>query len=559
MIQSTLLAALGFLTACLLFLFVAPAFWARAVRLTTQKLRNSLPVSESEVRASQDLIRAQYAVKVHQLSKSIDQSRLAAHRQTIEINRRDANITKLRANIVQLSLDLAEHQNAHGVLKQTINDRLPKLEGGIEDARRLLESRDGEIRALGDDADRQQEALNEARQIHAQQANEIERLRLALATAQGQDRRRAMDLGGDTEFSLRSELDRLRITARSQATMINRLQSELGAGQFGSGMPDLAVDRSDGAIADNREAFALEGSGVSDDVSAAADADNLRSRVAEQAAEIRQLRRDLVQAQEASQVDSDQMVLLQQIRGLEAKTLNQSDEIRRLRDEVDRLTATVTPDTAKVVAESKSFLKSRLEKLETVSRSEREVAGRLRAELASANERAARQALYFRDELRRLGTRSLAPVTSGSKTSRGNAVSTSPPVVELASVNEAPVAVDRRAIWAARFLPAPSPPRAVLNTRDRVAETVAVASPAAEVPLDTLSVATTDDGVPAPIMVTETPLVANTDDSSHPARMSEFGSGDADGAHADAGLSDVPVTEKRGRLLDRLRSYDDAS
>ena len=38
-IQSAMLVALGFLSACLLTLLLAPAFWARAVRLTTPPLQ----------------------------------------------------------------------------------------------------------------------------------------------------------------------------------------------------------------------------------------------------------------------------------------------------------------------------------------------------------------------------------------------------------------------------------------------------------------------------------------------------------------------------------------
>jgi hypothetical protein len=44
-VQSGMLLALGFLLASLLGLLLASAFWSRAVRLTTARLKQSMPVS----------------------------------------------------------------------------------------------------------------------------------------------------------------------------------------------------------------------------------------------------------------------------------------------------------------------------------------------------------------------------------------------------------------------------------------------------------------------------------------------------------------------------------
>jgi len=46
-IQTVMLVALGFLAASLLGLLLASAFWSRAVRLTTIRIKQSMPVSES--------------------------------------------------------------------------------------------------------------------------------------------------------------------------------------------------------------------------------------------------------------------------------------------------------------------------------------------------------------------------------------------------------------------------------------------------------------------------------------------------------------------------------
>ena len=81
-IQSAMLVALGFLGASLLGLLVASAFWSRAVRLTTARIKQSMPVSEPEIKADRDKLRAEYAIKVHKLEMLLEQARLARARQS---------------------------------------------------------------------------------------------------------------------------------------------------------------------------------------------------------------------------------------------------------------------------------------------------------------------------------------------------------------------------------------------------------------------------------------------------------------------------------------------
>ena len=73
-IQSGMLVGLGFLAASLLSLLIAPLFWARAVRLTSRRIKESMPVSEIEIRADKDRIRAEYAIKVHKMSEASSKS-----------------------------------------------------------------------------------------------------------------------------------------------------------------------------------------------------------------------------------------------------------------------------------------------------------------------------------------------------------------------------------------------------------------------------------------------------------------------------------------------------
>ena len=98
-IQSGMLVTLGFLAASLLGLFVASAFWSRAVRLTTARIKQSMPVSEPEIRADRDRLRAEYAIRVHKLEMQLDQAKLERARQLIDINRRDARCDALAVRV----------------------------------------------------------------------------------------------------------------------------------------------------------------------------------------------------------------------------------------------------------------------------------------------------------------------------------------------------------------------------------------------------------------------------------------------------------------------------
>jgi uncharacterized coiled-coil protein SlyX len=198
-----MLIALGFLSALLLVLLAAPAFWSRAVRLTTRRLQQTLPLSQMEVEAGHDRIRAEYAIKMHKLERLVEQVKLAAAHQQIEINRRDAQINSLEADLERLRTAGEEAQNARRVLEQTVTQRLPRVERQLADARKLLKAREEAI------ADLQRSAAERQAVTPAVDARDP-------AGAQVET---------ENESSLRAELESLRATAREQAGEIERLSS----------------------------------------------------------------------------------------------------------------------------------------------------------------------------------------------------------------------------------------------------------------------------------------------------------------------------------------------
>lgn len=392
MIQSIMLAAMGFIAASLMALLAAPAFWSRAVRLTSLRLRNALPLSEQEIRADKDLLRAEYALKVHQLERELDQVRLAAHRQQIEINRRDVEIRRYTDDLTRTEAGLNEHRNARTVLEQTVSVRIPALERSLQEARGLLETRDAAIIDLQSTSERQAAALEDGRAILTQRALEVQRLQALFQEAHAQARERRADGVGsstgssDTVLMLRAEMESLKARLAERGAVIDRLQNEVAM-----------RPRSIAAMA-----------GLEDGT----DAPGLRGRIAEQSAQIQQLNRDLEAASRGGPTQTippDELALTaRRLQQLETQLRGQTDEIARLRAENEAIHQAGNPGANAGIRESKLWLKARTGRVEGDLEREREVSGRLRAELAAANERVARQATQFRDEMRRAGNRQTA-------------------------------------------------------------------------------------------------------------------------------------------------------
>ena len=370
-----MLVALGFLAASLLGLLLASAFWGRAVRLTTARIKQSLPVSEQEIQADRDRLRAEYAIKVHKLETHLEQAKLARARQLVELNRRDASISTLETNVDELKAELEEHQNARHVLEQTIADRLPKVEARLGEAKRLIISREREIAELLENAKRHKLALEEAASINAQQTSQIERLTSAVAARSARSKQAGDAGGGEAEVALRSELEALRAKARDQANVIDRLQRSASEPQVvasaGAAAVEAAAGRSQEVLAQAEAALASARSG-------AAEPDTGTPLEAE-------------------------------LRVLKTKADDQAGEITRLRAAL--ATFEGENGTQGASKESRAALKARLSSAQAQADHQSAMVGRLRAELAAVNERLARQAAHFMDEMRRLGAGTLPVAT----------------------------------------------------------------------------------------------------------------------------------------------------
>ncbi len=90
MIQAIMLIALGFLVASLIGVLLAPSLWSRAYRLSRKRLEKALPLSLSEIEATQDQLRASYAVRLRRLETALASAKQKAAIQLVDNSRRSA-------------------------------------------------------------------------------------------------------------------------------------------------------------------------------------------------------------------------------------------------------------------------------------------------------------------------------------------------------------------------------------------------------------------------------------------------------------------------------------
>jgi hypothetical protein len=387
-IEMVMLAGLGFLAAALLTVFLSPLYKRRVARLTTEALKRSMPLTEAEIRADKDRLRAEFAIRIHKLEMKLEEDTEIAARQMVDLNRRDAAISGLEDEVSHQRTALEEHENARRVLEQTIMDRLPKVEHRLAEARKLLFQRDREIVTLSQSSEKQSRALDEATQINTQQTDEIHRLKAALNTRAARNREGLGDPRFDGEVALRTEIEALRSKSRNQAAHIARMQALLvragpaaeaaanrelaeGGDEQESSRPAKVLARRRGSGAPPPDLKAV-GGGTSEDPFA-------------------------LSASEASDAQT-----AAELRRLKAANQDQSAEISRLKAAL--ATYEAADQDMRGVKDSKIAMKAHLSSLKALSEEQGATIQSLRAEVAAGNERLARQAAYFMEEMRRLGS-----------------------------------------------------------------------------------------------------------------------------------------------------------
>jgi myosin heavy subunit len=400
---------LGFLLAAFLLLLVQPAYRRRIERFAMESIKRTLPLTEAEIAADKDRLRAAFAMDVHKLEMKLEDASLMAARQSVEINRREAKINDLEQAISAQKMSVEEHENARRVLEQAILDRLPKVEQRLAEARKLLVQRDREVMLLTDSGAKQAEALEEATQINTQQRTELARVKAALDARAARNRETLGDPRFDGEVALRSELEELRAKSREQSAMITRLQKRLS---------EPAVD----AALDTQK-----------DIELAA----LKSELAKAEAKLLSLE---------ANADETSHNLVAKLRQLEAEAGERAAEMTKMKAALKAFADSAT-DPATGRAPASLTAKVEISQLQAEIEEGRLTIESLRAEVAGSNERLVRQAQHFRDELRRLGGGASVSNDGSAKTEydaprRSLAERIAAPRIPLQSANDSATTAD---------------------------------------------------------------------------------------------------------------------
>ena len=242
MVQSVLFFALGFLCAGFLALMVAPAVWRRAVALTRRRIEASIPLTQSEIQADKDRIRAEYAMATRRLEMNVKALREKAAEQLVEINRGREALKGLAVERTDKNHALAELGAKSEALRQR-EEELHQLSERLRETERKLEKRALELEKLEhmyDDAS----FSSSSRQIElVARESELQKLASDIALLRGQRKeadRRQQEIAAESKAArdalkaekkraaeLDKKVERLLATLADREDKLDRREKEL--------------------------------------------------------------------------------------------------------------------------------------------------------------------------------------------------------------------------------------------------------------------------------------------------------------------------------------------
>lgn len=121
MIETAMYVALGFLVASVIALLLSRPLWRRAVRLTTERLEATLPMSRADMEADKDELRAQYAIKLRNFELALEKEKDKSTRYLVDRNKSRAVAQELQQAVNDLKSELTERHNQIKVLESHLH------------------------------------------------------------------------------------------------------------------------------------------------------------------------------------------------------------------------------------------------------------------------------------------------------------------------------------------------------------------------------------------------------------------------------------------------------
>ncbi|RUT93072.1 MULTISPECIES: hypothetical protein [unclassified Mesorhizobium] len=333
MVQSVLFFVLGFLCAGFLALMVAPAIWRRAVTLTRKRVESSIPLTQTEIQADKDRIRAEYAMTTRRLEISVKALREKAAEQLVEINRGREAMKGLAVERTDKNQALTDLGAKNEALRQREGE-LQQLSERLKETERKLEKRALELQKLErmyDDAS----FSSSSRQIElVARESEMQKLASDIAMLRGQ--RKEADRRGQ-EIAAESKAAREALKAEKKRTAeldkkVERLLATLAdrEDKLDRREKELVRMRERSKSEDSAPALRLVGKGGdvarSDDLDKAiakldSDREQLEARLTALARENKRLKADLT-ALAASKATDSSSALREQMNALAAEVVH---------------------------------------------------------------------------------------------------------------------------------------------------------------------------------------------------------------------------------------------
>lgn len=240
-IEYALLFGLGFLTAILVGLLLAPAIHRRIVKFTEDRIMATVPVSAQELRAQKDMVRAEMAVAVARTGHDLRQERQKAAELSIKADTLSKEAGRLYGENVDLRNEVDELTIQAGELRASLRAEEMKL-GKLQEALAASEHT-GKMRESRID-----ELLNRLQRL----TMDIDNLKIDLATrdTEAESFRARINALRDERETLRGELKAM--TARAKDAELRlareenraiRLEDRLNAVVSGSIDKDTVIER----------------------------------------------------------------------------------------------------------------------------------------------------------------------------------------------------------------------------------------------------------------------------------------------------------------------------
>jgi chromosome segregation ATPase len=309
--------ALGFLAAGLIALAAAPAFWRRAIRLSTRRLEMQLPLSPEEILAGRDLLRAEFAVERRRLEQKAEALNLVHAADMTELGRRAAIIAAQDADLRALSKQDSERRAELAALKTALAEASAELAATTKegyDTSGLIARKDAQINQLA-------ASFEEARALAAKQ-------REALATLEASMARQGQGLA-------------------AQAATIERLEGELSTLRLQHQADQVTLKAAAARVADREEVL---------EAAVKREKDLIRHR--------------MLQAETARAAEGGYLEKIERLRSAHAATQDALDAARKtcagLTQELAALRATLPPhdvDAARMQREENEILRHKINEI----------------------------------------------------------------------------------------------------------------------------------------------------------------------------------------------------